>query len=119
MKNRVVRLTEKDLEGLVTKILKESELNEIGIEPNYKKSDLFPAVGKDRNGNERLVIVDSDGMVQAEGPEMKYLRDKSKEEICRIADKLISQVFDLDEGLNEADSSDYTNIRKINFCYSR
>jgi hypothetical protein len=77
-KNRVIRLNEGDLERLVKKIIKESELNEVGVEPNFKRSDLFPAVAKDRNGNERLVIVDSDGMVQAEGPEMKYLKDKSK-----------------------------------------
>ena len=114
---KVVRLTESDLEMLVKKIVKESSIDEISTQPNYRRSDLSPATAiKERDGKKYLVIVDSDNMVVAAGPSMDFLKNKNKEDICRIVDKLISDVFDLAESnLKEEDTSDFKNVEKLGF----
>ena len=113
---KVIRLTESDLEKLVKKIVMESSVDEISTKAKYKRSELSPATALNRKGEKKLVIVDSNNVVQAVGPSMEFLKNKNKEEICRIVDKLISDVFDLAEtNLTEEDVTDFKDIKKLGF----
>jgi hypothetical protein len=113
---KVVRLTESDLEILVKKIVKESSIDEISVQPSYKRSDLSPATAINKKGEKKLVIIDSDNIVVAVGPSIDFLKNKNKEDICRIVDKLISDVFNLVEvNLKEEDISDFKNVEKLGF----
>jgi len=114
---KVVRLTESDIEKLVKKIIKEDKLEEIGVKPKYSREQLSPATALNkRNGKRHLVIVDSTGMVTAVGPSIDFLENKGKEDICRIVDKLITNLFDLAESnINEEDTDDFENIKELGF----
>lgn len=116
MKQRVIKLTESDIERLISKIIKEGEINEkIGIE-SIKKTDLSGGVADIRN-IKRLVVLNKDGRVVAIGPEVSTLKGYSKERICRIIDNLIEDLFFLDEGvINEVDHGDVENIQSIKYC---
>lgn len=112
-----IRFNESDIERLVNKIIKEEEIDEVGIK-TFKRGNLKPAIATFK-GVKKLVIVDEDNNVEAIGPTVSYLQGKGygEKEICKIADKLIEELFDLEEGtINELDRSDFDNIQPINFC---
>jgi hypothetical protein len=118
MKQRVIKLNERDVERLVNKILTETKINEVGFEDKFKKGQLKPAKAIVR-GVEKLVIVDHNDIVQAVGPDMEYLKGADKKEICRIADILITNLFDLDEAPTDQlidEVQGYDDITPINFC---
>jgi len=118
MKQRIIKLNENDIEKLVNKILLKTNINEVGIEPKFQKSNLKPAKAI-VNGVEKLVIIDDSGIVQAVGPDMKYLKGAGKSEICRVADILIRDLFDLDMSTSDQlvdEAYGYRDIVPINFC---
>lgn len=112
---KVVRLTENDVERLVKKILKEERLSELDIQ-TFKKEELYPATASIK-GERKLVIVDKDGVVQAVGPNIAKLGNLSKHRICQITEKLIAELFDVDESVvNEIDTGEFSDIEPIKFC---
>jgi len=116
MKKKVIKLTESDIERLVNKILNEGDVNELAT-ATHRREDLMPAIA-DVRGDKRLVIVNKEGDVEAMGPQAKVLKGMTRERICGIVEKLITDMFDLveEEELNELDKGDFTNIKLINFC---
>jgi hypothetical protein len=115
MKQKVIRINESDIERLVKKILKEEKIDEISIE-QHKRENLKPAIA-DYKGKKYLVIVDEENKVQAVGPAYDSIKGISKEQVCRISDSLIDDLFSLEEDvMNEYGTRDFSNIQVINFC---
>jgi hypothetical protein len=116
---KIIRLNESDIERLVRKIIKEEEINEIGVsdfsdtETIGKGGDVLRPAVATLKGKRYIVVIDKGGRVFGYGPQIGKGMDKEK--ICRIADKLV-QDWEEEALMNEVDSPDFENVQPITFC---
>jgi hypothetical protein len=120
--SRIVRLNESDVERLVRKIIKENKINELGtsdftdtVKISGGSSVLKPAIAKLR-GKNHIVVIDNKGEVFGYGPEIT--KNMGRNEICIIANNLVSQ-WDDEAKMNEADTSNFIDVKPITFCSNK